>query len=107
MSRNGMDFLRNMMWWRRRRSGVEPFKSSIVVGFVVGLQALLAQRLRGENHFDYRYDNYQEQDNRIAVRTHSAFLELLVKPSITLNARVVYDGISGATPTGAPPPAGS
>ena len=99
--------LRRCRWWRRWRCGIHPCKGSIVLGFVVGLQALLTQRLRGENHFDYRYDNYQENDDRIAVRTHSAFLELLVNPSITLDSQFVYDGISGATPTGAPPPAGS
>ena len=102
-----MLFFRNRRRWRRWGCGIHPFKGSIVLGFVVGLQALLVQRLRGENHFDYRYDNYQENDDRIAVRTHSAFLELLVSPSITLDAQFVYDGISGATPTGAPPPAGS
>jgi hypothetical protein len=79
----------------------------IVVWITVGLQALLAQRLRGENHFDYRYDDYQENAERIHVRTHSAFLELLVNASVTLNAQFVYDAISGATPTGGPPPAGS
>jgi hypothetical protein len=82
-------------------------KRSAVLSFAVALQALLAQRLRGENHFDYRYDDYQEDNNRIHVRTHSAFLEMLINPSISLNSEFVYDAISGATPTGGPPLAGS
>ncbi len=71
------------------------------------MQAMLAQRLRGENHFDYRYDDYLEDDDRIHVRTHSAFLEFLINSSVSLNAEFVYDAISGATPTGGPPLAGS
>lgn len=93
--------------WQSGFYGVHPLRGSIILGFILGLQALLTQRLRGENHFDYRYDNYQENDDRITVRTHSAFLELVVRPSVTLDAQFVYDGISGATPTGAPPPPGS
>lgn len=89
------------------RFGATLLKRSIVLSFAVALQALLTQRLRGENHFDYRYDNYQEDDDRIHVRTHSAFLEFLINSSVSLNAEFVYDAISGATPTGGPPLAGS
>lgn len=89
------------------RFGALLLKRSIVLSFTVALQALLTQRVRGENHFDYRYDNYQEDDDRIHVRTHSAFLEFLINSSVSLNAEFVYDAISGATPTGGPPLAGS
>ena len=89
------------------RFGALLLKRSIVLSFAVALQALLVQRLRGENHFDYRYDDYQEDDDSIHVRTHSAFLEFLINSSVSLNAEFVYDAISGATPTGGPPPAGS
>ena len=87
--------------------GAHLLRRWLVLWIAVALQGLLAQRVRGENHFDYRYDDYQENADRIHVQTHSAFLELLINSSVTLNAEFVYDGISGATPTGGPPPAGS
>jgi len=90
-----------------RHFGALLLKRSTVLSFAVALQGLLAQRLRGENHLDYRYDDYQEDNNRIHVRTHSVFLEMLINSSVSLNAEFVYDGISGATPTGGPPLAGS
>ncbi len=85
--------------WGRRRS--------LTVPIALAVPLLLALRLRGESHFDYRFDNYQEEANRIHVRTHSAQLELPVGSSVLLNAELVYDAISGATPTGGPPPDGS
>jgi hypothetical protein len=89
------------------RADARPLRRWIFLWVAVGLQTLLAQRLRGENHFDYRYDDYQENSDRIHVRTHSAFLELPINSAVSLNAQFVYDAISGATPTGGPPPAGS
>jgi hypothetical protein len=95
--------------WRSRVecSGARLIKRSSALLMAVALQALLAQRLRGENHLDYRYDDYQEESDRIHVRTHSAFLEWLINSSVTLDGEFVYDSISGATPTGGPPPSGS
>jgi hypothetical protein len=46
---------------------------------------------KAEDHVDYKYELYAEEADRITVHTHSA----------------LYDGISGATPTGGPPPTGS
>src|SRR5580765_6153695 len=86
-----------------RGFGGRVWRRSIAFSFIAGLQVLLAPRLRGEDHFDYRYDDYQESDQRIHVKTHSAFLELLLNSTVSLNAQFVYDGISGATPTGGPP----
>ena len=73
----------------------------------VGLQALLVQRTRGENHFDYKYEDYAEESRRIHVRTHGALFEIEATPSVSVHGELVFDAISGATPTGGPPPAGS
>lgn len=92
---------------RKVRTDGALIKRSLVLSIAVGLQALLVQRARGENHFDYRFDDYAEDGHRVHVQTHSALLELLVHPSTTLQGEFVYDTISGASPTGGPPPKGS
>ena len=89
------------------RHGVFRLRSWLSLWLMLALELLLGQRVRGENHVDYRYDNYREDDGRIHVRTHSALLEMSLRDSLSLNAEFVYDAISGATPTGGPPPAGS
>lgn len=56
-----------------------------------------------ENHADYRYEDYAEDGGRIHIRTHGVYFDTALKPWLTLRGNYVYDGISGATPTGAPP----
>ena len=77
----------------------------VVIG--VGLQTLLAQRVRGENHVDYKYEDYTEESGRIHVRTHGALFEFEASSVVSVHGELVFDAISGATPTGGPPPAGS
>jgi hypothetical protein len=89
--------------WPGEPSSHRPFACALAIV----LPALLAQRLRGEDHVDYRFHDYREEADRIHVQTHSAFFELAVNPLLTLSGEFVYDAISGASPTGAPPPAGS
>jgi hypothetical protein len=60
-----------------------------------------------DNHVDYKYELYSEDADRILVQTHSALFEQKLAPGVALKGAFVYDGISGATPTGGPPPAGS
>ena len=62
-------------------------------------------RAVAEDHVDYRYENYQEEAGRIGVDTHSCLFEKKITSWLTLKGDVVYDAISGATPTGAPPAA--
>jgi len=78
----------------------------LACALAIALPVLLAQRLRGEDHVDYRFHDYNEEGNRIHVQTHSAFCEWAASSSVTLAGEFVYDAISGASPTGAPPPAG-
>ncbi len=59
-----------------------------------------------ENHVDYKYELYAEDSDRIVVHTHTALFEQQLTPSAALKGALVYDGISGATPTGGLPPAG-
>lgn len=63
----------------------------------------LALRLRGEDRVDYRYEDYAEMGDRIHVQTHGLFFEKELKPWLAVKGNLIYDGISGATPNGAPP----
>jgi len=62
-------------------------------------------RAVAEDHFDYRYENYQEEAGRIGVDTHTWLFEKKITSWLSLRGDVVYDAISGATPIGAPPAA--
>ncbi len=63
----------------------------------------LAGKCRGEDRVEYRYEDYAEDDGRIHIRTHGAFFEVGLAPWVSMKGNFVYDAISGATPTGAPP----
>ena len=74
--------------------------------------ALLAQfitgpRARSEDEVAYKFESYQEDGDRINILTHSAYFEKAINSVLSIKGEYVYDGISGASPTGAPPPAGS
>lgn len=60
-----------------------------------------------ETAVHYRFQTYQETDNRIRVDSHYAMAEVELDPATRLRARGVIDTITGMTPTGAPAPAGS
>jgi hypothetical protein len=74
------------------------------VRLAVALYLLQVHRAAAEDHGDYRFENYQEDAGRIGVQTHSWLFEKDVTSWLALRGSAVYDSISGATPTGAPPP---
>jgi hypothetical protein len=61
--------------------------------------------LRAENQAGYRYENYQEGNGRIGVETQTGLFELKPLSWMSFQAELGYDVVSGASPTGAPPPA--
>lgn len=65
------------------------------------LQCVSAIRSRAENRVDYRYEDYIEDDDRIHIRTHAVYAEQALNARAVVKGNFVYDGISGATPTGA------
>ena len=65
------------------------------------------QKLSAQNRIEYRYEDYQEDAGRMHIRTHSAFFETELDPKFVVRGQAVYDGISGATPTGGLPAIGS
>jgi hypothetical protein len=80
-------------------------RRSASLGLALALHLAHLQRARGEDHLDYRFEDYQEDGGRIHVETHSGLFELKAAPWLNLKGEMVYDAISGASPTGAPPPA--
>jgi hypothetical protein len=66
----------------------------------IGLAFGAPQLLRAENHVDYRYEYYGEENDRMKIETHSVYFEQKLIDSIIAKGEFVYDGISGATPTG-------
>lgn len=70
------------------------------------LLSLLPGRSRAENHADYRFEYYSEDNKRISVNTHSVYFEQKLIDAVAANGELTYDGISGATPTGAKPAPG-
>ena len=73
------------------------------IAVAVALYLLHLNHALAEDHFDYRYENYREDNGRIGVDTQSWLFEKKVTPWLSLIGEAVYDAISGATPTGAPP----
>ena len=58
---------------------------------------------KAEDRVDYKYEDYSEENGRIRVKTSSVLFEKELSDNINTQGAFVYDGISGATPTGAPP----
>src|SRR5215469_5472501 len=78
-------------------------RQTATVGLALGLYLLQLNRALGENHVDYRYENYQEDGGRMGIDTQSVLFEVKPLPLLSVLGEAVYDAISGATPTGAPP----
>ena len=73
------------------------------MAFALLLQWVQTTRARAEDHFDTRYTYYGEDNGRIQVHTAAALFEKLLTQSLIARGEFVYDGISGASPNGAPP----
>ena len=68
------------------------------------LCSLHALQTHAEDTAGYRFESYKEGGGRINIETQSGLFEISPKSWLTLKADVVYDAISGASPTGSPPP---
>ena len=73
---------------------------------LVGCSFVQGWIVRAEDRVAYKYEDYAEDNGRIHIQTHSAVFELGLVSWLSLKGNYVYDGISGATPVGPPPPAG-
>jgi hypothetical protein len=64
------------------------------------------QVLQAEDRVDHRYEDYSEDNGRIQIQTHAAYVEAELTSRVAVKGQFVYDAISGATPTGGPPALG-
>ena len=81
---------------RKVFSAMRTWRSYLSIPLACGLP----QMLRGENQAAYRYEFYSEEHNRMEIQTHSVYFEQKLLEILTAKGELVYDGISGATPTG-------
>ncbi len=82
------------------------FKSPALAFFLC--IALITRTLRApaqEDTLQYRKEFYREDADRMSVDTDTVYFDLGIGANVRLQGQFVVDAISGATPTGAPPPA--
>ena len=65
---------------------------------VVGLS-----RVRADDSVGISHQTYAEEHGRIQVNTETLRVQKTILPWMDVTINEVYDGITGATPTGAPP----
>jgi hypothetical protein len=94
-----------MLWYRTesKRPGLNAHRKFVSLSTAITIFLSHSLRARSENQAGYRYESYQEEAGRIAVETHALNFSLQPLESLGLKGEVVYDSISGATPTGSPP----
>src|SRR6185437_3530905 len=68
----------------------------------VSLPILTAAQARGDDQVGYVHESYVEDHGRMSVNTDTFRVQKTIAPWLDVNARLIYDAISGATPTGAP-----
>lgn len=68
---------------------------------------LAPRAARAENSFAFKYSDYRESNDRIAVKTQGAYIEQDLGTEMHLKLEGVLDAITGATPSGQPAPTGS
>lgn len=68
----------------------------------MGLPILAVAQCRAEDSIGYAHETYAEDHGRMTVQTDSLRVHSTITSGFDLTFRGVYDGISGATPIGAP-----
>ena len=61
------------------------------------------RRSAGENRIDLKTLYYQESDSRMQIISPTFMTEYDLSPTLTIKIDGIYNSISGATPSGAPP----
>jgi hypothetical protein len=85
--------------------GVRAPKTLLALVLALILLLLQMQRGQAEDQVAYRYEYYQEDDQRIQVLTHGLLFDVTLKEGlVAIAGELVHDAVSGATPSGAPPP---
>jgi hypothetical protein len=67
------------------------------------LYLLPPRRASAEDYLDLKTMYYREEDDRIEVWAPTFLYQTEVSPTLSIRIDGIYNSISGATPTGAPP----
>src|SRR2546421_1677636 len=69
----------------------------------LSLPLIAVSRGRADDSVGFSHQTYAEEHGRIQVQTETFRIQKTITPWLDVTLREVYDGISGATPIGAPP----
>jgi len=84
--------------------GCRAFRLRLVsCSVAVLLYFSLPRRADAEGRFDFKTLYYQESDDRMQIISPTVLYEQDLSPSLTIKLDGIYNSISGATPSGAPP----
>jgi hypothetical protein len=87
-----------------QKSSSHPWRWQLGLAFLA--QLFGGSRASAENQLDYRFEYYNEDNDRMTIDTHSVYFEQKLSDAVTAKGELVYDSISGATPTGTVLPSG-
>jgi hypothetical protein len=82
----------------RQKSALPCLRWQLGLAFLAQLFSGL--RAQAEDHLDYGFEYYQEDDKRMTIKTQSVDFEQKLSDSVIAKGELTYDGISGTTPTG-------
>lgn len=75
----------------------------LIATLIVALEFSMPRRARGEDFIDLKTMYYQEERDRVTVWTPSFLLQKETESGLVIKIEGLYDSMTGATPTGAPP----
>ena len=88
----------NQHYSSRTKSASRILRLQLSLAFLA--QLFSGSRAHADDHLDYGFEYYQEDNNRMTVRTYSVDFEQRINERFDIKGELTYDGISGSTPTG-------
>jgi Protein of unknown function (DUF3570) len=85
------------------KPGRSPASAKRVALAALSVPLFAASRGRAQDSLGFSHQTYSEEHGRMQVQTETMRVQKTFTPWLDLTFREVYDGISGATPIGAPP----
>lgn len=89
-----------------RVAGILSYTLTLRITIVSALIYILAQKLNAQKALHAKYQDWNEDDGRIKVRSWYFLSELELAGNWSLESGVMIDSVSGATPYGKPPEIG-
>lgn len=74
-----------------------------VLVLVIILQVAISRKVQAEENLDFKVMEFKESDGRVSVFSPTFLYKKEFSPDFSIQIDGIYNSISGATPTGAPP----